>query len=304
VGAHQFVWGGGYRWSESEFVNASSPATLIPARRSLETLSAFIQDEIRLRPDLAVTLGLKVEDHTFTGVEYMPNVRLAWTPTESSLVWAAVSRAVRTPSRIDRDLRIPGVILDGNLQSEEVIAYELGYRAQPLERLSFSANLFYHDYDGIRTIDLTPPGVPPVEYGNGMDGEIYGVELWADAAVTDYWRLSAGLSLLEENLEPRPLSLDFNGSGHDPGYQLFLRSDLDIAPDWSLGLDLRAIDEVLPTVPQYVELNARLSWRVNEAVEIALSGRNLLDEAHPESFDEGELLQARRSITLSARLTY
>jgi iron complex outermembrane receptor protein len=134
TGEHQFVWGGGYRWSESEFVNASSTATLIPARRSLTTLNAFVQDEIGLGDDLRLTLGLKLEDHTFTGLEYLPNVRLAWRPDDSSLLWAAVSRAVRTPSRIDRDLRIPGVILDGDLQSEELVAYELGYRSQPTDR--------------------------------------------------------------------------------------------------------------------------------------------------------------------------
>lgn len=304
LGQHQFVWGGGYRWSDSIFVNASSPATLIPAQRTLETYSGFIQDEIALRDDLTLTLGLKVEDHTFTGVEYLPNARLAWRPTDNSLVWAAVSRSVRTPSRIDRDLRIPGVILDGNLESEELIAYELGYRAQATQTLSFSANLFFHDYTGIRTLNFTPPGVLPVEYANGMDAEIYGLELWGDAAITEDWRLSAGVTLLEETYEPGPLSLDFNGSGHDPGYQVFVRSDLDIAPDWSLNFDVRAIDEVLPTVPEYVELNARLGWQVSDNVEIALAGRNLLDEAHPESFDEGELLQAQRSVTLSARLTY
>lgn len=304
VGPHDFVWGGGYRWSDSEFVNTSSPATLVPAARSLQTLSAFVQDEIAFNDDLSVTLGLKVEDHTFTGVEYMPSVRLAWTPTDSSLVWAAVSRAVRTPSRIDRDLRIPGVILDGNMESEELIAYELGYRAQPTQAFSFSATLFYHDYEGIRTLDFTPPGVLPVEYGNGMDGELYGLELWGDAALTEGWRMSAGLTLLEQDLTPGPLSLDFNGSGHDPGYQVFLRSDFDLAPNWTLGLDVRAIDEVLPTVPEYVELNARLAWQITDTAEIALSGRNLLDEAHPESFDEGQLFEARRSVQLGLRLTY
>ncbi|WP_395646363.1 TonB-dependent receptor plug domain-containing protein [Terricaulis sp.] len=304
MGPHQFVWGGGYRWSESEFVNASSAATLVPARRSLDTANLFLQDQIALRDDLALTFGVKVENHTYTGVEYLPNVRLAWRPNDTSLVWAAVSRAVRTPSRIDRDLRIPGVILDGNMQSEDLIAYELGYRSQLTDRLSFSVNLFFNDYDGIRTLDLTPPGALPVEYSNGMDGQTYGVEFWADAAVTEDWRVSAGFTLLEQEFDLGPLSIDFNGSGDDPGYQVFLRSQLDIAPRWRLGLDLRAIDAVSPQVPDYVELNARLGWRVTDAVEIALAGQNLFDEAHPESFDEGDLFQARRSITVSARLTY
>jgi iron complex outermembrane receptor protein len=304
AGSHRLVWGGGYRWSSSKFVNASSPATLIPPRRSLQTLSAFVQDELALRENLALTLGLKLEDHSFAGGEYMPNVHLAWRPTSSSLVWGAVSRAVRTPSRIERDLRIPGLILDGDMESEELLAYELGYRAQPTENVSFSANLFYNVYEGIRTIDFTPPGTLPVEYGNNMDGEIYGLELWGDAALTDAWRISAGLTLQQDDLEPGPLSVDFNGTGHDPGYQVFVRTDVGIAPNWTFSLDARAIDEVLPTIDQYVELNTRLGWRISEEVEVALSGRNLLDDAHPESFDEGELLQSRRGVTLSARVTF
>lgn len=304
LGQHQFVWGGGYRWSDSEFVNASSPATLVPAQRELETLSGFVQDELSLRDDLVLTLGLKLEDHTFTGVEYMPNVRLAWRPSASSLLWAAVSRAVRTPSRIDRDLRIPGVIVDGTMESEELIAYELGYRAQPTEQLSLSANIFLHDYRGVRTLDLTPPGMLPIQHSNGLDAELYGMELWADAAVNDRWRIGAGVTILEEDLNLAPLSIDLNGSGHDPSYQIFVRSELEIAPDWMLDLDLRAIDEILPAVPSYLELNARLGWQLSETVEIALAGRNLLDAAHPESFDEGALLQARRSVQVSARLIY
>jgi iron complex outermembrane receptor protein len=304
AGAHRFIWGGGYRWSDSKFVNAGSPATLVPARRSLHTLSAFVQDELALRENLALTLGIKLEDHTFAGAEYMPNVRLAWRPSPSSLVWGAVSHAVRTPSRIERDLRIPGVILDGDMQSEELLAYELGYRAQPTQELSFSANLFYNEYEGIRTIDFTPPGILPIEYGNGIDGEIYGLELWGDAALTESWRLSAGVTVQDSDLEPGNLSVDFNGSGHDPDYQVFVRSDVGFGPNWMLSLDARAIDEVLPTIDRYVELGARLGWRPREGVELALSGRNLLDDAHPESFDEGELQRARRGVTLSARLTF
>jgi iron complex outermembrane receptor protein len=304
AGAHQFIWGGGYRWSDSKFVNAGSPATLVPARRALRTLSAFAQDQLALRDNLTLTLGLKLEDHTFAGSEYMPNVHLAWRPGPSSLVWGAVSRAVRTPSRIERDLRIPGLILEGDMESEELLAWELGYRAQPTRELSFSANLFYNEYEEIRTIDFTPPGVVPVQYGNGMDGEIYGLELWGDAALTELWRVGAGVTVQEQDLEPGNLSLDFNGSGHDPDYQVFLRSDVAIAPNWTFSFDARAIDEVLPTIDRYVEINARLGWRPSERVELALAGRNLLDDAHAESFDEGELLQARRGVTLSARLTF
>lgn len=301
--AHEIVWGGGYRLAESEFINTANPATFLKERRTLRTVNIFVQDEIALREDLALTLGLKLEDHVFTDVEYMPNARLAWRPDDRSMVWAAVSRAVRTPSRIDRELQIPGLVAPGAFQSETLIAYELGYRNQPADYASFSINLFYHDYDDIRTSSLTPPGVLPYFVGNGLAGEAYGLEAWGDLELAPGWRLSAGATLLEQEFRVDPLSFDSNGTGDDPSYQLFLRSRMDLRDDLEFDLALRAIDGVNPVVPPYEELGARLGWRVSENVELALVGENLLDERHPESID-GVLREVARSVHVTARLTY
>jgi iron complex outermembrane recepter protein len=307
--AHQIVWGAGYRNVDSEFINTLNPAGFDQPRRTLETANVFVQDEITLQQDLALTLGFKLEDHTFTGLEYMPNMRLAWRASDQFMIWGAVSRAVRTPSRIDEELTFigfPGFITPFTFQSEELIAYELGLRVQPTANSTLSATLYRHDYDGLRTSSLSPPspGGFPVFVGNGLEGEVYGLELWGDVAITDDWRLSAGLTLLDQEFRIDPLSSDVNGSGDDPGYQFFLRSQANLSDAVTLGLHLRAIDEPHPQVPAYVELDARLGWRLNERIEIALSGRNLLDEAHPESFDIAPLLQVRRGVQLSARLRY
>lgn len=300
---HEIVWGAGYRNVDSEFVTTFISAFEQP-RRTLETYNVFAQDEIALSEDLALTLGLKLEDHTFTGLEYMPNARLAWRPSDGMMVWGAVSRAVRTPSRIDEELSLPPFTRSFTFESEELLAYELGARLQPTPNSTLSATLFLHDYEGLRTSNTTPPGVFPVFVGNGLEGEVYGLEMWGDIALRDNWRLSAGVTLLEQDYELAPFASDVNGSGDDPGYQVFLRSQADLTPDLALDLNLRAIEENNPLVPSYVDLDARLGWRLNERVEIALSGRNLLDEAHPESFDIAPLLQARRSVHVSARLRY
>ncbi len=242
LGPHKIVWGGGYRVSDSTFLNTNSPAGLVRPDRRLRTANLFVQDVIALRDDLDLTLGIKVENHTFTNLEYMPNVRLAWRPTDDSMIWAAISRAVRTPSRIDRELTSPGTIVPGDFDSEDLLAYELGYRTEPVARMALSANLYYHVYDGVRTLNFTPPGALPVSYGNGLHGEVYGLEVWADADLTEAWRLSAGLMLLEQDFTADPLTIDLNGTGDDPGYQVFLRSHTELAPDWSLDLNLRAID--------------------------------------------------------------
>jgi iron complex outermembrane recepter protein len=306
---HQIVWGAGYRNVDSEFINTLNPAGFEQPRRTLETLNLFVQDEIALAEDISLTLGVKLEDHTFVGVEYMPNVRLAWRPSDALMVWGAVSRAVRTPSRIDEELTFigfPGFIAPFTFKSEELIAYELGLRFQPTANSTLSATLYRHDYDELRTSSLSPPspGSFPVFVGNGLEGEIYGVELWGDVAINGDWRLSAGVTLLDQEFHTDPLSSDVNGSGDDPGYQFFLRSQANLSDAFTLDLSVRAIDEPHPLVPAYVELEARMGWRLNERVEIALAGHNLLDESHPESFDIAPLLQARRSVQVSARLSY
>jgi iron complex outermembrane receptor protein len=307
--AHQIVWGGGFRSVDSEFINTINPFGFDEPRRTIETANVFVQDEIALREDLALTLGLKLEDHDFTGLEYMPNIRMAWRPSNELMIWSAVSRAVRTPSRIDEELTFvgfPSFITTFTFESEELLAYELGARIQPTANSTLSATLYRHDYENLRTSSLSPPapGGFPVFVGNGMEGEVYGLELWGDLALSDEWRLSAGLTLLESDFRTEPLSSDVNGSGDDPAYQFFLRSQANLSQDVTLDLHLRAIDEPAPQVPAYIELDARLGWHLNERVEIALAGRNLLDEAHPESFDITPLLEARRSLQLSAHFRY
>jgi iron complex outermembrane recepter protein len=306
---HQIVWGAGYRNVDSEFINTLNPAGFEQPRRTLETANVFVQDEIALQEDLALTLGLKLEHHTFTGLEYMPNLRLAWRPSDDFMIWGAVSRAVRTPSRIDEELTFvgfPGFFTTFTFRSEELLAYELGVRAQPLANATLSATLYRHDYDELRTSSLSPPppGGFPAFVGNGLEGEVYGLELWGDVAISDDWRLSAGLTLMESDFRTEPLSSDVNGTGDDPGYQMFLRSQANLTSDLALDLHLRAIDEAAPQAPAYIELDARLGWRLNERLELALAGRNLLDEAHAESFDLAPLLEARRTLQLSAHFRY
>lgn len=305
LGRHQIVWGAGYRLDQSEFINNFNPFTFLEPERTVATANVFIQDEIALRDDLALTLGLKLEDHTFTDWEYMPNVRLAWRLSDTTMVWGAVSRAVRTPSRIDFEIQFPGVIVPGGFESEILVAYELGYRRLITQDASFAATLYYHDYDRLRTSSLSSTGGLPARVGNDLEGEVYGLEMWADWGAMDNWRLSAGLTLLEQDFRATaPFAFNVNASGDDPGYQFFLRSRADLTDNLTLDMDLRAIEETAPQIPSYVEVNARLGWQITENVELALSGQNLLDEAHFEAIDRATLQQARRNVQISARISY
>src|SRR5690606_30745749 len=131
----------------------------------------FFQDSIALHSDLTLTVGTKFEYSSYTGLEHLPSIRLAWSVTEDTLLWSAVSRAVRTPSRIDRDLIGPGIVSQAHdFRTEELIAYELGLRTRPTPGSSLSLSFFYNAYDDLRVLAVSP-STGLLRYDNKMEGE-------------------------------------------------------------------------------------------------------------------------------------
>ncbi|HEX4050069.1 MAG TPA: TonB-dependent receptor [Steroidobacteraceae bacterium] len=303
-GMHQsIVWGGGLRVETDDFPTTPSstqPLYFSPQSRTLQIGNLFVQDGISLSSALKLILGMKLEeDRPYTGLEPLPSARLAWKVTDSELVWAAISRAIRAPSRIDRDLfEAEGpveIIRGGDFQPEELVAYEAGYRAQPSSNTSISISTFYNVYNDLRSVELSPGNQLPVEFGNMMAGETYGAEIWGQYAVRSWWRLAAGANSLHENLhfepgssELGPYASELGGiaiAGDDPSYQASIRSMMDLTHAWMLYLDLRRIGALPdPASPAYTELDARIAWTVSPAAEISLRGSNLL---HPEHLEFG-----------------
>lgn len=293
---HDIVWGLGYRLIDYE-TNASSVFTFNPADLQQETFSGFVQDDISLISDrLTLTLGTKVEHNDYTDWELQPNARLSWRPNATQTVWAAISRAVRTPSRIDRDFSIPAnppfVLQPGgsDFDSEKLIAYELGYRVQPTSRLSLAVATFYNDYDDIRSVEqVNPPAPIPQFIGNGLAGYSYGAEFTANYRVNDAWRLQAGYTRVFVHLDPKSGSTD-TGAGlneaSDANNQFFLRSSMDLPGNVQLDIGLRHVGEIAnQRVPAYQELDVRLAWQATPKLQISVIGQNLLDAHHPEFGD-------------------
>lgn len=303
---HEVVWGGGYRVVDSVQRSLGAPGGLMPSARTLTLLNLFVQDQVALREDLTLTLGAKFEENSFTGQEFLPSARLAWRRPGGDLVWAAVSRATRTPNRIERDLTLPGFLEPGDFQSELLTAFEVGYRANPSPRASLSVSAFYNVYDNLRTVTIDPVNMLPVSFANGGEGETWGVEAWGSLDVTDRWRVSAGLSALEKDLQLESGAVDISGLasvGVDPDYQVLLRSQYDLRPDLELDVHLRAVDDLVLT-DSYVEADVRLGWRVNDQVELALVGRNLLEKQHFETDDPQRRRAFGRSVYASVRVGF
>jgi len=202
-------------------------------------------------------------------------------------LWGAVSRAVRTPTRLERDLLIvtPTVSLFGNKdsESEDVIAYELGYRTQPTKSLALDVAAFYNNYHNLRSLETSGTDFT---IDNKLHGETYGVEVGATIKPADWWVLRAAYTHLQVQLEPDSGSTDTMtaaSEGNDPRNQVYLRSSMDLPHHIDLDCMMRYVSELSrQNVPSYVAVDVRLAWRPNDHVELALVGRNLFDDRHPE----------------------
>jgi iron complex outermembrane receptor protein len=288
---HDLVWGLGYRLMNDNVANTTALAFL-PAHVARQWFTGFVQDEIALVPNrLHVALGTKVEHNNYTGFEIQPSGRVNWTVSPSATLWAAVSRAVRTPSRIDREFFVPGqppYFLAGGpgFHSEEELAYELGYRHQH-GSFALSAATFYSRYHGLRSLEqVNPPAATPIVIGNGQDGESYGAELSAAYWLTPRWRVRAGYTELRVHIWPNPGSTDTSRGlteSQTPDHQLFVHSSVDLPAHVRLDAGLRAVGEIARRqVPSYEELNARLSWQPTARLDLSIIGQNLLNPRHVE----------------------
>jgi len=287
------VWGGGARTEDDNFPTILSSTQLLtfsPRRRTLDYSNAFLQDTIALSRTLNLIVGTKYEHDAYTRGEPLPNLRFSWKVSDSNLLWASASRAVRAPSRLDRDLfEVSGPVVyirGGDFQDERLTAYELGYRSQPSSKSSVSISTFYNVYSDLRSAEYSPGPALPAFFANGMSGNTYGLEAWGNYQVSEWWRMSAGGNWLHENLHFNPGSSGIGGialAGDDPSYQIALRSTMNFARDGLLYLDLHHIGALpSPASPGYTELNAHVSWAVSRAVTLALTGSNLLHPHHLE----------------------
>ncbi|HWA00215.1 MAG TPA: TonB-dependent receptor [Caulobacterales bacterium] len=299
---------------------------------SEELYSGFVQDRITLQPERWVlTLGSKFDHNDFTGFEIQPNVRLQWMDGETQSVWAAASRAVRTPSELERDLTVvAGVIPPGMLplpvsvqptaspdfESEELIAYELGYRRRWSDSISTDLAAFYNRYEGLATLSLAAPtldGPPlhvvlPIAYTNLTDGYAQGFEATLDWRLAPGFMMSANYSLLDIELDGPPSSAAIDAEAAEdtaPRNLAGLRAQWDVNELWSLDAMLYYTDNLRAfRIPASTRLDLRAGWRMTDTIELELIGQNVLDDSRPEFGDAAGPATVAIDRSLLVRLTW
>jgi iron complex outermembrane receptor protein len=310
VGSRQEVtWGANYRFAANENVGRGIFA-VEPARSRDHLLSGFIQDQIRIFDSLRVTGGTKLEHNSFSGVEFQPSGRIAWDPSSSHTLWGAVSRAVRVPTRLERDVTIdvsdpngnPVVRLLGNraFDSERLLAVEAGYRWQPVQSLSVDLAVFDNRYRGLASLEVGEPfldaaasrTIVPLRNENLTAGRARGVEALVTYSPLPPWRLSASYSHLHLHLDPEGADLNRGEflEGSTPRNQLGVRSSLDLPARLQFDAQFRHVSSIrrMPPLvtgeglPEYSELDVRLAWEPWRQLEVSLVGQNLLHNHHVE----------------------
>lgn len=309
------MFGLGYRYLPSN-LNDHRLFSWVPNDRNQQLFSAFLHNEWDVAEErLKVSFGTKLEHNDFTGFEWAPNVRLAWTPDDRHTVWSAVSRAVQVPGRIQNDMRVNSMPIDtlppvfglpvfvsysGNpaVRAQELVAYELGYRFQPVESWSMAVATYNNVYNNLIYGAANPAGIHPGPTGDywvipssalsGGHGQTQGGEVSLEYRPSQSLRIRPAYTLFNGDLI-HPIDGYYVDGRKDPKHQVSLWSqfnlpgevDLDIVGRWVSGLRGR-----FQTINGYFGLNVRLGWRPSERWEIALVGQNLVNPNHVEYVED------------------
>ena len=322
-GRQDFLWGLGARMSSGNASEVVNTVVFTPNHYTDKLYNAFIQDEIPIVGDrLSLTLGSKFLHNNYSGFEIQPTARLLFTPNSRQAVWAAVTRAVRTPSRVEEDLQLTAfggqapltffrVIGDRKFSSESLIGYEAGYRSLVGPKFYVDIAAFYNNYDHLLSIE---PGAPfaetspapshtvvPLFFRNGLLGNTAGFEIAPDWTPTRTWRLRGSYSYLHMDLNKGLSSLDASTAnstkGSSPHHQVAIQSSLDLPKKLEFDQTLRYVSS-LPAqlVRAYTTADVRFSWHATRSLDVSVVGQNLFQPHHTESGgDPGPLVGIERS---------
>lgn len=307
---HEFVSGFDFRVLSERSQNSLSLAVR-PQDQTFRLFGGFLQDEIAIIPNhLKLTLGSKFESNDFSGIDAQPTVRVLWMLKPQHTVWTAVSRAVRTPSFSDRGSEMPVAVLPGpvptiitsmgnpEFRSEDLLAYEAGYRAQPTTSTTIDVAAFYNIYHhvqgagplGVPWLETEPPPVrviAPMPTNNLFDAKNYGVEVCTSYAPVHGWKLYAGYTWLKSSshVDPAYAATAFvmMAPGENPVHQLQFRSLLSLPHAVEFDNFLYYVSRLpVQSVRAYVRWDVRFGWHPRSNLELSVGGQNLLSDRHTE----------------------
>ncbi len=316
------IWGAGAFLSPSYVIQTQPTVDFEPHAHTDYVYSAFLQDAFRLLPhNLTLTAGSKFEDNNYTGFEIQPDVRLLWNPVRHASFWGAISRAVRTPGRLDRDLQLtyvesttPPVLLhiegSPNFESEDLLGYEAGYRQLLGKTLFFDIAGFKNHYDRLQSYGarfytaITSPVTATVinlPFANGIDSSTDGIEIASSWQPNSWWVLKGNFSHLHIEAHPRPGYTDTataaSYDGSSPHRTAVIQSLLNLPGSVEFDFDYRFFSRLpAQSVRSYQTMDAHASWLLKKSLRLTVTGQNLLQPQRDEfQGDNGSPVGIRRT---------
>jgi iron complex outermembrane recepter protein len=320
-----FLWGLGARVSPSNLIPTVPTINFLPNQLTDQVYSGFAQDEISLFDHrLALTVGSKLEHNNYNGVQVQPSARVLWNRTPRQSFWASVTRAVRTPSRLDDDVQLTDFAavtplpvylrVDGNRQfrSEELIGYETGFRTLATSHFYLDLALFYNDYRDLYSFQVGAPfletspapehAIIPLLTSNGIRGTTKGFEVTPDWKPVSWWELKPSYSHLEMNMKDGPGSNDptsaANYDGSSPKHQVVIQSFVRLPKKLEFDQTYRYVSALsAQMVKSYNTGDAHLRWQTTPQLELSVVGENLFQPQHSEfGGDPGPLVGIKRGV--------
>ena len=321
---HKISTGAGARVNPSNFTTIYPTLTFAPEDRGHHIVSAFAQDEIALVGEKAwLTIGSKFEHNSDSGLEVQPSARFLWRPNARETVWTSVARAVRTPSRIDTDLRLAAyagttalpvyVTVTGSddFGAESLLGVEAGYRRLIASQVYLDVTAFHNNYDrlagfgaGVISVEAEPilHARLAVPYQNAVGGTTDGFEISPDWRPTSWLQMKGAYAFLTTEMAADPgTAADSQVAlyeGSSPRHQGFVAASLRLPGRIELDHLYRIVGPLRShDIPGYVTADARVGWQLSPRVTVAIVGQNLLQDHHAEFFpDDRPLVGIRRSV--------
>lgn len=260
---YQHIYGNAYYTSKQtgEVLDTPNKQSGKSHRNEIAGYVDFRQDLARW---LTIDAGLRLDHHSVTGTEWIPQAGIVVRLIETGEIKAMASKGFRNPTMREMYLYPPS---NEELEPERIWNYELSWRHR-LGAFHYGANLYYIKGDNM---------IQTVNRKNVNTGEIenYGAELEAEYRIDSHWSVNTNHSLL--HMEHPVIAA--------PTYKGFLGANYNCCR-WTVVAGLQYISGLYTAVgdqeqkEDFCLLNASVTYNVAKGLSLWLRGENLLAQSY------------------------
>ena len=244
-----------------------------PNKQSGKSYRNEIAGYVDFRQDLTgwltVDAGARIDHHSITGTEFVPQAGVVVRPISTGEVKAMVSKGFRNPTMREMYLYPPS---NTDLEPERLWNYELSWRHRLKDGFAYGANLFYLKGDNM--IQTVPVDGKPRNVNTG-EIENWGFELEASYPIARYFSIRANSAYLhmKNKIVAAPEQISYLGIDYRQG-------------KWFASVGMQYVDNLYTAVGEAEQtedfrlVNASVTYAATKNVSLWVRGENLLAEKY------------------------